>query len=244
MPVGHLAMPHMGPAFDEFQPADRDDIDEPAVFGDLAEGYLSDHSHDNDEEDGSGIAPFGGDQVARGLLVGKNEIMQNGAAGIPVRELDIEPEFEDSCVDRSCFIFGKDGCTRQAAMYTVGTADEPNPVFEFFVILAIIVNSVFLAMYVPTEEKDSPWNMMLDQAGMMFTLVFTVEMFFKIVAMGFCFGDGAYLASSGWNWIDFVVVVTGYTDFIPNYENDLGVFRTVRLLRPLRTITAIKVRLS
>jgi hypothetical protein len=35
-------------------------------------------------------------------------------------------------------------------------------------------------------------------------------------------------------------VVTGFTDFIPNYENDAGILRTVRLMRPLRTITTVK----
>ena len=76
--------------------------------------------------------------------------------------------------------------------------------------------------------------------GMYFTVAFTVEMLLKIIAYGFIMGDGSYLRSSAWNWLDFIVVVTGYADFIPGYDNKLGVFRTVRLLRPLRTISAIK----
>ena len=52
--------------------------------------------------------------------------------------------------------------------------------------------------------------------------------------------EGGYLRESAWNWLDFIVVVTGWSDFIPGYKNDFGILRTVRVLRPLRAITAIK----
>eukprot|EP01052_Picozoa_sp_SAG31_P048407 SAG31_NODE_10113_length_1181_cov_1.119224_2_plen_101_part_01 len=65
-------------------------------------------------------------------------------------------------------------------------------------------------------------------------------MLIKIFAKGFFLGKHSYLQESPWNWLDFIVVVTGYTDFIPNYDNNLGVFRTIRLLRPLRSISSIQ----
>ena len=156
---------------------------------------------------------------------------------------DSEPEPEDSCVERSCFLFSRAGLSRRACLYLTGTWDEPNAIFEALVILAIVVNSVFLAMYNPLAKTESEvaLNALIDDAGKAFTLLFTVEMFIKIVSQGFFFfGERTYLRESGWNWLDFVVVVTGYADFIPNQENDLGVFRTVRLMRPLRTISSIK----
>ena len=119
---------------------------------------------------------------------------------------------------------------------------QPNSYFEFMVILLIAANSICLAMYDPMDPgvrqpgamMISDWNKNLAVAGTVFTVVFTVEMFVKIFAKGFIIGKHAYLRESPWNWLDFLVVVTGYTDFIPNYENNLGVFRTIRLLRPLR----------
>eukprot|EP01048_Picozoa_sp_COSAG05_P017309 COSAG05_NODE_2340_length_3209_cov_18.437727_5_plen_139_part_00 len=43
----------------------------------------------------------------------------------------------------------------------------------------------------------------------------------------------------GFVW-DYAVVSTGYLDFLPGYDNQFGVLRTVRLMRPLRAIGAIK----
>eukprot|EP01047_Picozoa_sp_COSAG01_P082233 COSAG01_NODE_16704_length_1212_cov_75.863432_2_plen_229_part_01 len=64
-------------------------------------------------------------------------------------------------------------------------------------------------------------------------------MLLKSIAWGLLLGDGAYLKNP-WNVLDFIVVVTGYADFIPGFDNDFGVFRTLRLLRPLKTLTTIR----
>lgn len=143
-------------------------------------------------------------------------------------------QFSDSVLDRSCFVFGEQNrvrieCRRMAAHW----------LFEALVLGLIGANSVTLAMYDPLNP-DSDENEMLDDLGKIFTLLFAIEMFIKMIAMGVIFGEGAYLRESGWNWVDFVVVVSGFTDFIPNYDNQLGVFRTIRLLRPLRTITSVR----
>jgi hypothetical protein len=81
-----------------------------------------------------------------------------------------------------------------------------------------------------------------------------------MIDQGICLGEGTYLrdgrngaqqdprslmyqpaaGSPFWNWLDIIVVGTGYMDFIPNFDNKFGVLRTVRLLRPLRAIGAIK----
>ena len=52
--------------------------------------------------------------------------------------------------------------------------------------------------------------------------------------MGLIFEEGSYLRD-GWNWLDFVVVVTGLTQWVPGMPN-WSVLRTFRLLRPLRTL--------
>ena len=115
-----------------------------------------------------------------------------------------------------------------------------------------------LAMHDPLEP-ESDHNRMLNIAGKVFTVVFSLEMFVKIIAQGLILdqvvydlrslngppGDsvvleGGYLRESAWNWLDFIVVVTGWSDFIPGYDNKFGILRVVRVLRPLRAITAIK----
>lgn len=39
----------------------------------------------------------------------------------------------------------------------------------------------------------------------------------KIIGMGFIFGEGAYL-HDGWNWLDFIVVVTSLLGFVPEMK--------------------------
>lgn len=53
---------------------------------------------------------------------------------------------------------------------------------------------------------------LLNQIGTVFTILFAVEMFTKIIAFGFVFGEDSYLRgheSEVWNRVDFVVVTSG-----------------------------------
>lgn len=43
----------------------------------------------------------------------------------------------------------------------------------------------------------------------------------------------------GWNWIDFVVVVTSLVTLDDNIQAQFSALRTIRVLRPLRTLTRI-----
>jgi hypothetical protein len=80
-------------------------------------------------------------------------------------------------------------------------------------------------------------------------------MIFKILGLGFIFGEDTYLRDS-WNILDFVIVSIGWvtiwtaeeeTDVIdqpgPNEEKSslsVSSLRTFRVLRPLKTISSIK----
>eukprot|EP01052_Picozoa_sp_SAG31_P015838 SAG31_NODE_1029_length_10253_cov_2.979515_2_plen_787_part_00 len=161
----------------------------------------------------------------------RKKAMDDAAEMMREREGEEEP---DDFIHASCFIFKRSGVVRRNC-----TALTQSNFFEGIVLLLILANSVTLAMYDPLVP-ESNMNQTLNDLGKYFTIAFTIEMMLKIVAHGFVMGDVAYLKSSLWNWLDFVVVVTGYADFIPGYDNKLGVFRTVRLLRPLRTISGIR----
>lgn len=63
----------------------------------------------------------------------------------------------------------------------------------------------------------------------------------KIVAYGFYFGKNAYLTDS-WNIVDLVIIVTGYLPYVVNSNSvNLSALRSLRVLRPLKSISKVKV---
>jgi hypothetical protein len=59
----------------------------------------------------------------------------------------------------------------------------------------------------------SRYNQILYYIGVSFILLFTIEAVIKITALGFLFGNQTYL-KSGWNIIDFIMVLTGILEVI------------------------------
>ena len=57
-------------------------------------------------------------------------------------------------------------------------------------------------------------NVIVEDAEIIFTLIYCFEMAVKLVALGIVEGKGTYL-SLGWNVIDFSVVVVGFVNFTP-----------------------------
>ena len=90
-------------------------------------------------------------------------------------------------------------------------------------------------------------------------MLYSIEMVFKILGLGFIFGPKAYLLDS-WNILDFVIVISGYLTLInemiageqsliaaqPGQQDissssvDLSGLRVFRVMRPLKTISSIK----
>lgn len=60
-------------------------------------------------------------------------------------------------------------------------------------------------------------------------------MIIKIIAKGFLLNKYTYLRNP-WNWLDFVVITSGYTTIIISMSNLAGL-RTFRVLRALKTIS-------
>eukprot|EP00798_Chlamydomonas_sp_ICE-L_P013416 gene13416-19269_t len=67
--------------------------------------------------------------------------------------------------------------------------------------------------------------------------LFTVEMILKMIGLGLSMEQGSYFRS-GWNCMDFFIVITGYLAFGPlgNYT----ALRALRVFRPLRTVTKLE----
>lgn len=72
------------------------------------------------------------------------------------------------------------------------------------------MNSIALVTYdYDDRESLNGRNQALDKAGYVFTAIFTFECILKIIAYGFFVHKNSYLRT-GWNLIDFAVVVSGY----------------------------------
>jgi len=84
-----------------------------------------------------------------------------------------------------------------------------NKLFEYFILFTIVTNCVVLMIAKPLPNDDiSRLNAKLEDADVIFVAIFTLEAILKIIAYGFFFHANSYLRS-GWNIIDFVVVVVG-----------------------------------
>lgn len=80
----------------------------------------------------------------------------------------------------------------------------------------------------------------MDVFDKVFLALYSLEMILKICGRGFLFNKGAYLWDA-WNILDFVIVLSGYFELM-NFGSgvNIGVLRSFRVLRPLRTISGIE----
>ncbi|KAK9687281.1 Ion transport protein [Popillia japonica] len=90
----------------------------------------------------------------------------------------------------------------------------------------ILLNCVFLAM---TET--------IEEAEYIFLAIYTAEMIIKGIAKGFILNKYTYLRNP-WNWLDFVVITSGYATIGMEVGNLAGL-RTFRVLRALKTISIL-----
>ena len=115
-----------------------------------------------------------------------------------------------------------------------------HPAFDGIVLLCIVLNSIAMALEDPLEDPDKPSELTqsLHVFEIAFNIIFTIEMFTKIIAMGFCTNKGTYLRS-GWNVMDFIIVITSWLPYIPGVGSlfNASGLRSFRLLRPLRSIS-------
>ncbi|XP_011061777.1 PREDICTED: voltage-dependent T-type calcium channel subunit alpha-1G isoform X4 [Acromyrmex echinatior] len=115
--------------------------------------------------------------------------------------------------------------------------------FDNVVLLFIGLNCITLAMERPNIPPDSRERIFLLTANYIFTAVFAIEMFIKVVATSMLYGPDAYF-TSGWNIMDGSLVIISIIDLSmsllssssPRIFGILRVFRLLRSLRPLRVI--------
>ena len=115
------------------------------------------------------------------------------------------------------------------------------PWFDRFILLLIVVNCTTLAIQGPPGNKDAPIGPEnAARMELLFTILFTIEMLSKWIAMGVGFHKSSYVRD-WWNLLDMTVVFAGWAPLISialglgDLEN-VSAIRSVRALRPLRSV--------
>ncbi|KAM9425532.1 voltage-dependent T-type calcium channel subunit alpha-1G [Pholidichthys leucotaenia] len=115
--------------------------------------------------------------------------------------------------------------------------------FDHIVLVIIFLNCITIAMERPHINSRSAERIFLTVSNYIFTAIFVAEMAVKIVALGFFFGDKAYMRSS-WNVLDGMLVMISVIDILVSLISNsgtkiLGMLRVLRLLRTLRPLRVI-----
>ena len=121
--------------------------------------------------------------------------------------------------------------------------------FDFCVLFFIGLNCVTLAMERPSIPPDSGERAFLTTTNYIFTGIFALEMFIKVVAKGCACGPDAYF-KDGWNVMDGILVIISLVNVLFDIHSALsldsggsprifGVIRVLRLLRALRPLRVI-----
>ena len=112
--------------------------------------------------------------------------------------------------------------------------------FEAIISVCILANTVFLAL--EYHGMSSYHAAVLAAAETVFTLIFTIEMFLKIIGLR---GLLPYLKASTWNKFDCVIVLGAGLDFILSETGVLsGQGASISLLRAVRLLRIVRIMRS
>ncbi|XP_069952199.1 sodium channel protein para-like isoform X2 [Cherax quadricarinatus] len=135
---------------------------------------------------------------------------------------------QDELVDRNC-----DKCRECCVNYRVWLKFQNmmhvvvhDAVFDLFIMLCIIMNTVFLA--IEHHGMSYQLNKVLEVGNRVFTAVFTLECIMKLMALSKEF------FVNKWNVFDLVIVLASLLDLGLEIGSGLSVLRGMRLLRVLK----------
>jgi cold shock CspA family protein len=127
-------------------------------------------------------------------------------------------------------LFSREHPLRRACLYILNAWW-----FSGLILIAILVNTFFIA-------NEGTKNKALQDAEAiaeyLFTVIFTLELAIKVIALGFVQDRGAYLRD-GWNVLDFILVIAAYVQRLPGVAN-ITFLRVLRVLRTLRSVNKVK----
>ena len=100
-----------------------------------------------------------------------------------------------------------------------------------------MANCAVMAAKDPLATEDPMW---VQNIEWFFTITFSIEGVCKILAMGVYPESPTTYFRSGWHWLDVLTVGVSWLSLLAPDAGNLGAIRSVRVLRPLRTVTRIK----
>ncbi|KAK6642810.1 hypothetical protein RUM43_004312 [Polyplax serrata] len=129
--------------------------------------------------------------------------------------------------DYSLYIFPPDNKFRKSCTWVV-----ERKWFDNAVLLFIGLNCITLAMERPNIPPNSTERLFLLCANYVFTVVFALEMFVKVIATGMWYGKNAYF-TSGWNIMDGALVTISIVDLLMSLisESSPRIFGILRLFK-------------
>jgi len=116
--------------------------------------------------------------------------------------------------------------------------------FEWFILFLIFISTITMCIYQYTDP-ECDLNFVIDRViDPILLAFFTVECILKVTAWGLIWRADqdhvSYLCDFPWNWLDLVVVITGWMTIDPNNGDGIGSsLRIFRALRPLRSMTML-----
>ncbi|KAJ8350718.1 hypothetical protein SKAU_G00258480 [Synaphobranchus kaupii] len=100
-----------------------------------------------------------------------------------------------------------------------------DPFVDLTITICIVLNTLFMAL--EHDPMDAQFRQVLNVGNLVFTGIFTAEMFLKMVAL-----DPFYYFQAGWNIFDGVIVGLSLMELcMSEKESSLSVLRSFRLLR-------------
>lgn len=109
--------------------------------------------------------------------------------------------------------------------------------FEYFIMLAIVINTVFLCM--DHSGKTPELARILESANLVFVAIFALEMVFKIIGYGF-----KYYWYLNWNKFDFIIVIMSLIAvneaFLTALNFNVTALRIIRVSRLLKMVKTSK----
>lgn len=134
---------------------------------------------------------------------------------------------------KSLWLFDTNNPVRHAVSLIVD-----HPYFDRTVLMLIVVSSILLALDTPFLNPDGGLKKFLNAMDVIMTVLFTLEMACKHIAMGLYHKQGGGYFQSGWNNLDFVVVSVSIISLTP-LGDGLSWFKAIRTLRTLRPLRMI-----
>uniref|UniRef100_A0A8C5KIK3 Sodium channel protein n=1 Tax=Jaculus jaculus TaxID=51337 RepID=A0A8C5KIK3_JACJA len=130
---------------------------------------------------------------------------------------------------RALFILGPFNPIRSLA---IRISVHSYPFTNMLIICTVVVNCMFMALF---SDKSVETNI----AEYVFTGIYILEAFIKILARGFILDEFSFLRDP-WNWLDFVVIGTASLGIKINLSS-LRTFRVFRALKAISVVSGLKV---